>query len=204
MITSRAVLRVLFLVAAVGLLTQAVFEFGPLWLVRTSSAGSAVRAVLGGTGVDLWCGRIADRQASPGAPTDTGGVDHPVVGHGAVADLDPLAGIIVTAQVVLALVLAIIGIHASKLLHDAVPSSIRAGVLRRGTMTWVLFLPFSLVFGWTAQQNGVHWSGFMLAGAVVVVGVLLVVSVRASRGVAPAEVAATAKEEAVGGGGACA
>jgi hypothetical protein len=31
----------------------------------------------------------------------------------------------------------------------------------------------------------------------VVVGVLLVVSVRASRGVAPAEVAATAKEEAV-------
>ena len=36
--------------------------------------------------------------------------------------------IIVTAQVVLALVLAIIGIHASKLLHDAVPSSIRAGV----------------------------------------------------------------------------
>ena len=98
----------------------------------------------------------------------------------------------------LALVLAIIGIHASKLLHDAVPSSIRAGVSSGGgTMTWVLFLPFSLVFGWTAQQNGVHWSGFMLAGAVVVVGVLLVVSVRASRGVAPAEVAATAKEEAV-------
>jgi hypothetical protein len=37
----------------------------------------------------------------------------------------------------------------------------------------------------------------MLAGAVVVVGVLLIVSVRASRGVAPAEVAATAKQEAV-------
>ncbi|MCE3275012.1 MAG: putative transrane anti-sigma factor [Propionibacteriaceae bacterium] len=64
-------------------------------------------------------------------------------------------------------------------------------------MTWVLFLPFSLVFGWTAQENGVHWSGFMLAGAVVLVGLLLIVSVRASRGVAPAEVAATAKQEAV-------
>jgi MFS family permease len=105
---------------------------------------------------------------------------------------------LVTAQVVLGLVLAIIGIHASRLLHDAVPSSIRAGVSSgAGTMTWVLFLPFSLVFGWAARENGVHWSGFMLAGAVVVVGVLLVISVRASRGVAPVEVAATAKEEAV-------
>ena len=37
----------------------------------------------------------------------------------------------------------------------------------------------------------------MLAGAVVVVAVLLVVSVRASRGLVPVEVAATAKEEAV-------
>jgi hypothetical protein len=37
----------------------------------------------------------------------------------------------------------------------------------------------------------------MLAGAVVIVAALLVVSVRASRGVAPVQVAATAKEEAV-------
>jgi hypothetical protein len=53
------------------------------------------------------------------------------------------------------------------------------------------------VFCWAARENGVHWSGFMLAGAVVVVSVLLVVGVRASRGVPPVEVAATAKEEAV-------
>jgi Putative zinc-finger len=53
------------------------------------------------------------------------------------------------------------------------------------------------VFGWVARENGVYRSGFMLAGAVVVVGTLLIVSVRASRGVAPVEVAATAKQEAV-------
>jgi hypothetical protein len=106
--------------------------------------------------------------------------------------------VVVTAQVVLALVLAIVGIHASRLLHDAVPSSIRAGVSSgAGTITWVLFVPFSLVFGWAARDNGVQWSGFMLAGAFVVVSVLLVVSARASRGVAPVEVTATAKEEAV-------
>ena len=37
MITSRAVLRALLLVAVVGLLTQAVFEFGPLWLVALTA-----------------------------------------------------------------------------------------------------------------------------------------------------------------------
>jgi Putative zinc-finger len=96
------------------------------------------------------------------------------------------------------LVLAIVAVHASRLLHDAVPSTIRAGVSSgAGTMTWMLFLPFSLVFGLTARENGVHWSGFMLAGAVLVVAVLLVAGVRASRGVAPVAVAVTAKEEAV-------
>ena len=106
--------------------------------------------------------------------------------------------VLVAAQVVLALVLAIMGIHASRLLHDAVPSSVRAGVASgAGTLTSVLFLPFSLVFGWTARENGVYWSGYMLAGTVVVVGTLLVVSVWASRGVAPVEVAATAKEAAL-------
>jgi hypothetical protein len=43
-----------------------------------------------------------------------------------------------------------------------------------------------LMFDWVAQEIGVYWSGFMLAG---VVGTLLVTSVRASRGVAPVEVA---------------
>ena len=61
----------------------------------------------------------------------------------------------------------------------------------------MLFLPWSLVFGWVARQNGVYESGFMLAGAAVLVGTLLILSVRAGRGVAPVEVAATAKEEAV-------
>jgi hypothetical protein len=148
MITSRAVLRVMFLVAAAGLLAQAVFEFGPLWLVA---------------------------QAAPAA----------------------LYGPYWAALVVLGLGLAIIGIHAGRLLHDAVPSSIRAGVSSgAGTLTSVLFLPFSLVFGWVARENGINWSGFMLTGAVVIVGMLLVISIRVGLRTAPAE-AATAKQEAL-------
>jgi hypothetical protein len=198
MVTSRAVLRVLLLVAAVGLITQAVFEFGPLWLVALAAPAvlygpywAALVSTLGVGG--LLAGKLhLERRLILAVLIILS------LGTALLLTWTRSLPIVVTAQVALALVLAIIGIHASKLLHDAVPSSIRAGVSSgAGTMTWLLFLPFSLVFGWTAQRNGVHWSGFMLAGAVVVVGVLLVVSVRASRGVAPAEVAATAKEEAV-------
>jgi hypothetical protein len=198
MITSRAVLCVLLLVAAGGLLSQAVFEFGPLWLVEV-----AAPAVVYGP---YWAVLVS-----------TLGVAGLLIGK---LDLDRrllLAALIIlslatalllawtrslpllmSAQVVLALVLAIISIHASRLLHDAVPSSVRAGVSSGGgTLTWMLFLPFSLLFGWVAVENGINWSGFMLAGAAVVLAVLLVISVRASRGVTPVQVAATAKQEAV-------
>jgi predicted MFS family arabinose efflux permease len=198
MITTRAVVGALLLVATAGLLAQAVFEFGPLWLVALGAP-----AVLYGP---YWAVLVS-----------TLGIGGLLAGKLhlerrlmlAVLIILSLAtallltwtrslALLIAAQVVLALVLAIVGIHASRLLNDAVPSSIRAGVSSgAGTITWALFVPFSLVFGWAALEHGVHWSGFMLAGAVVVVAVLLVVSVRASRGVAPVEVAATAKEEAV-------
>ena len=197
MITSRIVLRVLLLTATAGLLSQAVFEFGPLWLVAL-----AAPAVLYGP---YWATLVS-----------TLGVGGLLIGKLnlqrrmllAILIILSLVGallltwtrslpLIIAAQVLLALALAIIGIHASRLLHDAVPSAIRAGVSSgAGTLTWMLFLPFSLVFGWVARDNGVYWSGFMLAGAVVIVGTLLILSIRASRGVTPVEVAATAKQEA--------
>jgi MFS family permease len=198
MITSRAVLTVLLLAATAGLLSQAVFEFGPLWLVAL-----AAPAVLYGP---YWAALMSTLGIG-GLLTSKLRLDRwPMLAVLIILSLGTALlltwtrslAVLVAAQVVLALVLAIMGIHAGRLLHDAVPSSIRAGVSSgAGTLTWVLFLPFSLVFGWTARENGVYWSGFMLAGAAVVVGMLLVVSVRAGRGVAPVEVAATAKEEAL-------
>ena len=165
MITSRAVVRVLLLVATAGLLAQAVFEFGPLWLVAL-----AAPAVLYGP---YWAALVSTLGIG-GLLAGKLRVERRLIL--AVLIILALASallltwtrsltVIVTAQVVLALVLAIVGIHASRLLHDAVPSSIRAGVSSgAGTITWVLFIPFSLVFGWAAREHGVHWSGFMLAG----------------------------------------
>jgi MFS family permease len=198
MITSRTVLRVLLLVATAGLLSQAVFEFGPLWLVAMAAPAvlygpywAVLVSTLGIGG--LLIGKLHLERRLMVAVLITLSL--------ATALLLTWTGtlsLVIAAQVVLALALAIIGIHASRLLHDAVPSSIRAGVSSgAGTLTWVLFLPFSLVFGWTARDSGIDRSGFMLAGVVVILSVLLIISVRASRGIAPVEVAATAKQEAI-------
>jgi MFS family permease len=185
-------------VAAGGLLSQAVFEFGPLWLVEV-----AAPAVVYGP---YWAVLVSTLGVA-GLLTGKLDLDRRLLL--AVLIILSLATalllawtrslpLLISAQVVLALVLAIISIHASRLLHDAVPSSVRAGVSSGGgTLTWTLFLPFSLLFGWVAAENGINWSGFMLAGAAVVLAVLLVISVHASRGVTPVQVAATAKQEAV-------
>jgi hypothetical protein len=186
------------LAASAGLLTQAVFEFGPLWLVALAAPAvlygpywAALVSTLGVAG--LLIGKLRLQRRFMLAVL----IILPL-GTALLLTWSRSLAVLVAAQIVLALVLAIIGIHSGRLLHDAVPSSIRAGVSSgAGTLTSVLFLPFSLVFGWAARENGVQRSGFLLVGAVVVVSVLLVVSFRASRGLAPVQVAVTAKEEAV-------
>jgi hypothetical protein len=60
-------------------------------------------------------------------------------------------------------------------LHDGVPSNLRAGVSSGvGTLSWVLFLPFSLVFGWFARAHGVQRAGWFLTGAALLVALLLI------------------------------
>jgi MFS family permease len=198
MITQRTVLRVLLLAAIAGLLSSAVFEFGPLWLVALAAPAvlygpywAALVSTLGIGGLLISKLRLERRLMV------TVLIILSLTSALLLAWTRSLV-IVVAAQVVLGLILAILGIHASQLLHDAVPSSIRAGVSSgAGTMTWLLFLPFSLMFGWVAQQSGVNRSGYLLAGTVVVLAVLLVASVRASRGVAPVEIVATAREQAI-------
>jgi len=198
MITQRAVLRVLLLAAVAGMLSSAVFEFGPLWLVALKAPAvlygpywAALVSTLGIGGLLISKLRLERRLMLVALIILS-------VASTLLLTWTHSLAVVVGAQVVLGLILAILGIHASQLLHDAVPSSIRAGVSSgAGTMTWLLFLPFSLVFGWMARESGVNRSGYLLAGAVIVLAVLLVASVRASRAVAPVEVLDTAREQAI-------
>jgi hypothetical protein len=82
---------------------------------------------------------------------------------------------VIGAQVAIALLLAVASIHVTNLLHDAVPSTIRAGVASGvSTVSWIGFLPFALIFGWLAREHGVHTAGWMMTAAIVVVGILLI------------------------------
>jgi Major Facilitator Superfamily/Putative zinc-finger len=175
--------HVMLLAALTALLSQAVFEFGPLWLVSlhapTAVFGpywAALVATLGVGGYLTSKLRLQRRRAIlllAGLLAAT-----PIL-------LATSNSVIATvgAQTALQLLLAIIGIHAGLLLHNAVPSTIRAGVSSGvGTLSWILFLPFSLGFGWLINAHGVHQAGWVLAGVVGVLVLLVAASTRRRAG----------------------
>jgi MFS family permease len=177
MLRAPGVRQLMLLGALVGLLSQAVFEFGPLWLV----ALAAPAALFG----PYWAALVSTIGVG-GYLTSKLDLDRPaaVIVLALLAPAAALAlsqtrslAVVIAAQALLALLLAIIGIYAGKLLHDGLPSNIRAGVSSGvGTLAWVLFLPFSLLFGWFARTHGVQRSGWFLSAAALLIGLLLVAS----------------------------
>ena len=175
----------LLLSALVAMLSQAVFEFGPLWLVALAAPavlfGPYWAALMSTLGLGGYLAAKLDLTRMP-----------VVVGFAVLAPAVTVVlavtrsvAAVVVAQVVLALLLAVVAIYAGRLLHDAVPSTIRAGVSSgAGTASWVLFLPFALALGWLGREQGVPRTGWLLTGGALLVGVLLVVSVRRARPVA--------------------
>ena len=169
--------RVLLLAALAALLSQAVFEFGPLWLVSLDAPAAAYgpywAALVASLGVGGYLTsklQLEDRRI--------------VIAFALVLAATPLALalsrsliLVIAAQTLLALLVAIVGIHAGLLLHDAVTSNVRAGVSSGvGTLGWMLFLPFSLIMGWIGRAYGQGWAGWLFVGATTVVGLLFVVS----------------------------
>jgi MFS family permease len=167
-------LPIVFLTVLTSLLLQTILEFGPLWLVALAASAilygpfwAALTSTLGLGG--LLAGRLR--------------LDKPA-GLVPVIMLMPLAGLVLTttrnlalvtlAQVGLGLLVVAAGIHVTRLLHDAVPSTIRSGVASGvSALSWIVFLPFSLLFGLVSKEYGVHTAGWMITIAGVVAGVLL-------------------------------
>jgi len=167
-------LPIIGLAVLTSLILQVIFEFGPLWLVAM-----AVPAVLYGP---YWA-----------ALTSTLGLGGLLAGKvqlnrpgtvGAVVGLMLLASLVLTsrtgvvlvtiAQVVLALLIVTASIHVTRLLHDAVPSTIRSGVASGvGAISWIAFLPSALVFGVVSKQSGVHAASWMITAVTLCAGALL-------------------------------
>jgi hypothetical protein len=171
--------QVMLLAALTALLAQVVFEFGPLWLLSLHAPAAAfgpywaaLVATLGVGGYVTSKLRLQRRRAV-------------LLLAGLLAAAPILLATsnsiiaVVAAQTALQLLLAIIGVHAGLLLHDAVPSTIRAGVSSGvGTLSWMLFLPFSLGFGWLINVHGVHRAGWVLVGVVGMLVLLVAASTR--------------------------
>jgi MFS family permease len=178
----RDLRRVLLLAALVAVLSQAVFEFGPLWLVALDAPAAvygpywaALVSTLG-VGGYLASKLALDRRAAV--------LPLALLGPAAALALPRTGSLaaVIGAQVALALSAAVIGIHAGRLLHDGVPSAVRAGVASGvGTLSWLIFLPCSLVLGWFAREHGVRPAGWFLAAAAGLVGLLLIASAHRRR-----------------------
>jgi MFS family permease len=182
----RRLLPIIVLAMLTALVTQLVFEFGPLWLGALDAS-----PVLYGP---LWAGLIAS--------LGLGGLLAGRVQFDRPAHLVPLVAVMIVAaivpatvhniaavtcaQIALAIVVVAAGIHASKLLHDEVPSTIRTGVASGvSTLTWVGFLPLALVFGFVSRDAGVFDAGWIIVGIVCCTGVLLLAQSARSAGSEP-------------------
>ena len=169
--------RVLVLSAMAAMLAQAVFEFGPIWLVALAASpvlfGPYWAGLVATFGVGGW---LAPRIDLDRRPIAVAVAITSIAATVLLAVSDELA-VVVGAQITVALLLAVIGIHASKLLHDAVPSSVRTGVASAvGTLSWLVFIPGALCLGWIARAHGVDAAGWTLTVAAALVGALLVLA----------------------------
>jgi len=158
-----------------ALILQAIFEFGPLWLIALSAS-----AVLYGP---FWAGLVS-----------TLGIGGLLAGRVRLDKPLPVVLLVVTmllacltmttshnlaaltaAMIVLALLLVVAGIHLSRLMHDAVPSTIRTGVASGiSAVSWIFFLPFALGFGAVSKHSGVYTSGWMITVAAALAGAALI------------------------------
>jgi hypothetical protein len=178
----RGALRpVVALTVLTALVLQMMLEFGPLWMVALAAPaalfGPHWAGLMGALGVGgLLGGRLALSQ--PGVVAGFGAL---LVGCSVILTESHLTAVVIAAQVVLVLVVVAIGIPVTKQLHDAIPSTMRAGVASGvGTLTWLTFLPSALLFGAISDRRGVHDAGWTVVAIACAAAVLLASNARSS------------------------
>jgi MFS family permease len=176
-----ALRQVVLLVALVATAEQVIFEFGPLWLVRLHAPsalyGPYWAALVSTVGLGAYlASRIPLQRPSVVFALGAGALAATVLQTA----VDSLAAVI-AVQAVIALTASIFGVRAGFLLHEGVAASVRAGVSSgASTLSWVLFLPVSLAFGWLSRAHGLQAAAWLLVVVVAGVAALLRASTRPS------------------------
>ncbi|MGH9117202.1 MAG: MFS transporter [Acidimicrobiales bacterium] len=179
----RRLLPIAALVILTSLLTQAVFEFGPLWLVDAGSGAAAFGPAWAGLMASLGLGGVLAGRVRFESPVALGTVVALLVGASLTLLLGRHAVLVTAAQVLLVMLAVAVGIYLTRLLHDAVSSDVRSGVASGiSAATWLTFLPFALGFGSVSERWGIHAAGLAPVGVVAAIaGLLVVVAAAAGR-----------------------
>ena len=171
----RQMLPIIALAVLASVILQLILEFGPLWLVALAAPAvlyGPYWAVLMST---LGLGGMLAGRLPPGRPATLAAVTA-LMTLASVALTTTTSVVVVTiAQATLALLIVISSIHVTRLLHDAVPSTIRTGVSSGASaISWMVFLPIALAFGMVSTQQGVHTAGWILTALTTLAAALLV------------------------------
>jgi MFS family permease len=172
-IDARQLRPIIVSLVLTGVLLQMLVEFGPFWMVALGAPAvlfgpqwASLMSALGLGG--LVAGRI------PQCGKSLVAVVLAMITSGFVLVSSANAIAVIGAQVVLAVLLVATSTVAMRQLHDHVPSSHRAGVSSGvGTLTWMGFLPVSLVFGLLTQKVGIHTSALVILGLIVLTSAAL-------------------------------
>ncbi|MGH3461275.1 MAG: MFS transporter [Kribbellaceae bacterium] len=168
-------LPVVLLAVLTAMVTSVIFEFGPLWLVALSAAAVLYGPFWAGLVSTFGLGGLLAGRIKLDRPATLATVVILMLLSAAALTTSRNLLVIAAAQTLLALLVVAASIHASQLLHDAVPSTIRSGVASGvGAVSWIAFLPFALGFGAVSKGEGVHTAAWMIVAATVLAGAVLV------------------------------
>jgi predicted MFS family arabinose efflux permease len=158
-----------------GLLLQVLLEFGPLWLVALAAPAVLYGPHWAGLTSALGLGAVITGRIHLDRPRTAAVTAVLMTGSSLVLTFSSNVLVVTAAQIALALLVVTAGIHISRLLNDAVPSTVRAGVASGvSTFTWIAFLPVALIFGVLSQHRGVHTAAWMITAITLAAGGLLV------------------------------
>lgn len=175
MLRKDKLLPIIALPVLASMMVQVLLEFGQLWLVVLDAptvfygvAFALLTAALGFGG--LLAGRIEFHK-----PLSLMTMVATMALSGLTMIYMKNALIVTFAQVVLAVLLVVVNISFTRLMHDTVPSKVRSGVASGvSAFSWMVFVPFSLLFGWMSNEYGVFNGGWLILALTLLAGMILI------------------------------
>jgi MFS family permease len=170
-----ALLPIVALAMLSALIIQVLLEFGPMWLVALSASAVLYGPYWAGLVSTLGLGGLLAGRLSLGRPRVLALILGIMIGSSLVLTSSHNLLVVMIAQVALAMLIVMASIHVTRLLHDAVPSTIRTGVASGvSAISWIIFVPFAVVFGLINKYASVHTAAWMIVVATVLIGLLLI------------------------------